>query len=65
MDRVLASQMGIAAVQSLLEGESNIAIGIQCGKITKTPLHEATKYRQNISQPLLQMLEILTGMKGI
>lgn len=63
MDRVIASQMGVAAVEALIQGETDVAIGIQCGKINKTPLSEATKHHQKVPEYLLNLLEVLTGTK--
>ena len=42
-DRVLASRLGVKAVESLLEGKSNLMAGIIADKITLTPLEQAIK----------------------
>ncbi len=36
-DRVLASRMGVKAVEALLEGKSSLMVGIQDNKLTRTP----------------------------
>ena len=58
-DRVLGTQMGITAVESLLNGESRIMIGIQNGKINKTDLSKAIKGKSKINKELLRMSKIM------
>src|SRR5690606_8284544 len=42
-DRVLASRMGVKAVEALLEGKTNLMVGIQDNAITLTPISKAIK----------------------
>ena len=58
-DRVLGTQMGITAVESLLNGESRVMIGIQNGKINKTDLSKAIKGKSKINKELLRMSKIM------
>lgn len=58
-DRVLGIQMGITAVESLLNGESGIMIGIQNGKMNKTDLSKAIKGKSKINKELLRMSKIM------
>ena len=58
-DRVLGTQMGITAVESLLNGESRIMIGIQNGKINKTDLSKAIKGKSKINKELLRMSKLM------
>ena len=58
-DRVLGTQMGITAVESLLNGESRLMIGIQNGKINKTDLSKAIKGKSKINKELLRMSKIM------
>jgi len=58
-DRVLGTQMGIKAVESLLNGESRVMIGIQNGKINKTDLSKAIKGKTKINKELLRMSKIM------
>ena len=58
-DRVLGTQMGITAVESLLNGESKVMIGIQNGKINKTDLSKAIKGKSKINKELLRMSKIM------
>jgi|TARA_B110000285_G_scaffold235510_1_gene317695 6-phosphofructokinase 1 len=59
-DRVLASQMGVAAVEGLLEGESNVMTGSQNGKIVYVPLDEAIKHTIKLNPEILKLTKILT-----
>jgi 6-phosphofructokinase 1 len=43
-DRIMASRMGLAAVETLLHGEHNVMIGIHHDKILTTPLHLCKKH---------------------
>lgn len=58
-DRVLGTQMGITAIESLLNGESRVMIGIQNGKINKTDLSKAIKGKSKINKELLRMSKIM------
>lgn len=59
MDRVLASRMGYHAVESLIEGRHNVFVGIINNKMNYTPLNEAVKKKQRISESWMQMVKIL------
>lgn len=58
-ERVLASQLGMEAVQALLEGSSGIMVGQVCQKITYTPLEKAVKHHNEIDKTLLNMVSLL------
>jgi len=49
-DRVLASRMGVKAVESLLENQSRLMVGLMNDKITVTPLHKAIKGQSKIKK---------------
>lgn len=59
-DRVLASRMGVKAVESLLEGKSNYMVGLMNNKITLTPLEQAVKGKSQINRELLRVSEIMS-----
>jgi 6-phosphofructokinase 1 len=59
-DRVLASRMGVKAVESLMEGESSVMVGIQNGQMTLTPLSKAIKGKSKINTELIRVSEIMT-----
>ena len=58
-DRVLASRMGVKAVESLLEGKSNYMVGIRNTKMELTPLEKAIKGNSKIDTELLRVAEIM------
>ncbi len=59
-DRVLASRMGVHAVETLLEGTSNVMIGVNNDKMSLTPLEKAIKGKSEINQELLRVTDILS-----
>jgi 6-phosphofructokinase 1 len=59
-DRVLASRLGVKAVESLLEGKSNYMVGLLCDKITLTPLEQAIKGNSEIDKELLRVSDIVS-----
>ncbi len=59
-DRVLASRMGVKAVESILEGKSNFMVGIIDNKIELTPLDKAVKGKTEINKELLRVSDIMT-----
>lgn len=59
MDRVLASRLGIAAVEALIEGKSNVMVGLQSNKVLYTSIKEATKKHNEIDQELIKVAKIL------
>lgn len=59
-DRVLASRMGVKAVESLLEGKTNFMVGLISDKVTLTPLEQAVKGKSQIDRELLRVSEIMS-----
>ncbi len=59
-DRVLASRMGVKAVESLLEGKTNYMVGILDNKMELTPLEQAIKGKSTINKELLRVSDIMT-----
>ncbi len=57
-DRILASRMGIAAIQALLENQRNVMIGIRENEIVYVPFKRAIKKEREISDELLEVLRI-------
>jgi 6-phosphofructokinase 1 len=57
-DRVLASRMGVKAVESLLEGKSNYMVGLINDKMELTPLEQAIKGSCEIDKELLRVSDI-------
>jgi 6-phosphofructokinase 1 len=59
-DRVLASRLGVKAVESLLEGKSNFMVGLLNDKVALTPLEQAIKGRFEIDQELIIVSDIMS-----
>ena len=59
-DRVLASRMGVKAVESLLNGKSNLMVGLINDKITLTPLEKAIKGQSKINKELIRVSDIMS-----
>lgn len=58
-DRVLASRMGLKAVEALRDGISRNMIGIADGKMILTPLDKAIKGESKIDMELVRVSEIM------
>jgi len=59
-DRVLASRLGSAAVQTLLEGHSNAMVGVVNGEIKVTPMKNTWSKKKSINYELLELAKILS-----
>jgi 6-phosphofructokinase 1 len=59
-DRVLASRMGVVAVESLLAGNSGVMVGIVNNHVKFTPFDLATKNVNNFENELLRIAAILS-----
>jgi 6-phosphofructokinase 1 len=59
-DRILASRMGAAAIDALLDGQRNVMIGIQNDEIVYVPFSKAIKKNKPLQQDLLDTLKILS-----
>ena len=60
MDRLIASRMGFAAVEALMNGKSNVMIGIENNLITYVPFDDAINKNKEINKELLRLAEILS-----
>ena len=58
-DRVLASRMGVKAVESLLKGDFGKMIGFDNGNIKLTPLANAIKGKTKINPELIKVSQIM------
>lgn len=59
-DRVLASRLGVAALDALVKGQRDIMVGIINDKITYTPLVDTFTKHKEIDTEMLSLAEILT-----
>jgi 6-phosphofructokinase 1 len=58
-DRILASRLGAASVQVLLEGKSGVLIGIQNNQVVYENLKDCLGQRKRVSQKLLELTNTL------
>jgi 6-phosphofructokinase 1 len=59
-DRVLASRMGVKAVEALLEGKTNYMVGIRDNDLILTPISEAIKGHTPVDEELIKVSDIMT-----
>ena len=59
-DRIIASRMGVASIQALLEGQRNVMIGIDDDKIVYVPFAKAIKNDKPIDRELVNVLHELS-----
>ena len=59
-DRILASRLGEAAIQALMEGQRNVMIGIRNNEIVYVPFVQAIKKDKPIDKSLIRVLNELS-----
>ncbi|MBT8307761.1 MAG: 6-phosphofructokinase [Maribacter sp.] len=59
-DRVLASRMGVRAVEALLEGKSTMMVGTIANELILTPIEKAIKGHTKIDKELIRVSDIMT-----
>jgi 6-phosphofructokinase 1 len=57
-DRIMATRMGVAAIDALLEDQRNVMIGIQNEQIVYVPFSKAIRNEKSINRDLLNILRI-------
>ncbi len=60
LDRIIASRMGAAAIEALLDDQRNVMIGIQNDELVHVPFSKAIKNDKPINRDLLKTLRILS-----
>ena len=60
-DRILASKLGAAAVDALVNGKSGYMVGELKGEIVLTPLSETWEKRKELDNNLLQLVKVLAA----
>lgn len=59
-DRVLASRLGSAAVEALIEGHTNVMVGIINNEVALTPMRSVWSRKKTISYDLLKLTQMLS-----
>ena len=60
LDRILASRMGVAAIEALKEGQRNVMIGVINDKMVNIPIAQAVKKDKPIGEELINVLSVLS-----
>ena len=60
-DRILASKLGAAAVDALVNGKTGCMVGELKGEIAFTPLRETWAKRKELDSNLLRLIKVLAG----
>lgn len=60
-DRILASQLGTAAVKALLSGKTDMMVGIEAGELTYHPISYSWENKKPIDMNLYKMAQILSS----
>ncbi|MBQ8307514.1 MAG: 6-phosphofructokinase [Alistipes sp.] len=60
VDRNLASRMGAAAVQALIEGQRNVMIGIKNSELVYVPIAKAIRHDKTINRGAVELVKILS-----
>ncbi len=58
-DRLLATRMGVRAVDALLEGETGVMIGLQQDRLVSVPLEEVVKQHRAVKPEYFEMARVL------
>ena len=59
-DRILASRLGVAAIEALNEGQRNVMIGVSNDRIVYVPFSKAIKIDKPIDKELITVLNVLS-----
>ena len=60
-DRILASRLGVAAIESLLEGQRNIMLGLRNNEIVYIPFTKAIKDDKPLDKDVVRAQEIMAS----
>jgi 6-phosphofructokinase 1 len=61
VDRILASRLGVAAVEALLEGKNRFMVGVNHKDVSYIPLEKAAKHHEDLDPYLLRIAKILSS----
>ncbi len=60
IDRMLASRLGVAAVESLLNGKKDLMIGLSNNEVSYTSFSEAIKVKDKVDSEIVRVADILS-----
>ena len=59
-DRILASRLGVGAVQAIIEGQRNVMVGIKNDEVVYVPFSNAIKSDKPVKKELIDVLAVLS-----
>ncbi|MDX1429008.1 MAG: 6-phosphofructokinase, partial [Rhodothermales bacterium] len=59
-DRVLASRLGTAAARALIDGYTDVMVGVENQEIKLTPMSSVWSRKKDIDYELLQLTQLLS-----
>ena len=59
-DRILASRLGVAAVEGLKEGKAGVMAGIIKNEVIYTSLEDAIQFKDTVDEEIVRVAEILS-----
>jgi 6-phosphofructokinase 1 len=60
MDRVLASRLGVAAVEALMDGHTGVMAGLIHNDILFTPFEQSVKHHHDVNAEFIRIVEMLS-----
>lgn len=60
-DRILASRLGVAAIEALLDDQKSVMVGISNDQVELVPFNKAIKYDKELNPKLLDTIHILAS----
>lgn len=60
LDRIIGSRMGLAALEGLIEGRTNVMAGIVNDQMVYTPFSDSIKKKKPFNKDLIRMVNILS-----
>ena len=61
VDRVLASEFGVAAVKALKDSQNSIMVGMVNGEIVQIPFNQSLKNKKKINERLFSLIQVISG----
>jgi len=58
-DRVMASQLGAAAVEALIDAQRNIMVGFMNREVVHVPFNKTIKHHKEVNKHLVELIDVL------
>lgn len=59
-DRILASRLGLAAVEALLRGESGVCLGVQSNEVVLTPFEDVIGHKKDLFNEYEDIIKVIS-----